>query len=53
MARKIERSPGAYCTHECRNKECPVNYKNKKKGEIHIEFKPFAGTQVCHGYIRP
>lgn len=42
-----------YCTNECRNKACPVNYKNKKKGEVIRDVKGFCGTKICRGYQRP
>ena len=42
-----------YCTNECKNKECPVNYKNAKKGEVVRDFKAYCGTKVCKGYKRP
>ena len=41
-----------YCCNECRNKECPVNYKNRKKGEP-FRVKAYCGTKVCKGYKRP
>lgn len=41
-----------YCCNECRNKECPVNYKNQKKGEP-FRVKAYCGTKVCKGYKRP
>ena len=53
MSRKIVRRPGEYCTNECRNKECPVNLKNKPKQELFPTFKSFCGSQYCKGYIRP
>ena len=42
-----------YCCNECRNKNCEVNYKNAKKGEIIRDVKAYCGTEKCKGYIRP
>lgn len=41
-----------YCTNECKNKKCPVNYKNRKKNES-LDFKAYCGTKKCKGYVRP
>ncbi len=41
-----------YCCNECKNKECPVNYKNAPKGQ-RIEFAALSGTKQCKGYKRP
>ena len=41
-----------YCTNECKNKECPKNYKNRRKGEPPL-FKAYCGTKYCKGYKRP
>lgn len=40
------------CCNECKNKDCPVNYKNAPKGE-HIEYVAFSRTKQCKGYQRP
>lgn len=42
-----------YCCNECRNKECPVNYRNRKKGETFTDVKAYCGTKICKGYKRP
>lgn len=42
-----------YCCNECKNKTCPVNYKNKKKGEIISSVKAYCGTKICKGYKKP
>ncbi len=41
-----------YCTNACKNKACPVNYKNREKGEP-LEVRPYCGTKICKGYERP
>lgn len=41
-----------YCCNECKNKSCPVNYKNVKKGE-RIDFAALCGSKKCKGYKRP
>ncbi len=41
-----------YCCNECKNKDCPVNYKNAPKGE-RIEFAALCGSKQCMGYKRP
>lgn len=41
-----------YCCNECRNKECPVNYKNRQKGEPFF-LKAYCGTEKRKGYKRP
>lgn len=41
-----------YCTNECKNKSCSVNYKNRKKGEP-LFLKAYCGSKKCKGYIRP
>ena len=41
-----------YCCNECRNKECPVNYKNAPKGQ-RIDLAAICGTKQCKGYKRP
>ncbi len=33
-----------YCCNECKNKECPVNYHNRKKGEP-LFVKAYCGTK--------
>ncbi len=40
------------CCNECKNKDCPVNYKNAPKGE-RIEYVAFSKTKLCKGYQRP
>lgn len=42
-----------YCGNECKNRTCPVNKKNKKKGEVPSGFKAYCGTKISKGYIRP
>ena len=42
-----------YCCNECKNRDCPYNYKNRKKGELLREIKALCGTKLCKGYKRP
>ncbi len=42
-----------YCCNKCKNKDRPVNYKNKAKNEMITSLKPYCGTEKCKGYIRP
>ena len=41
-----------YCCNECKNKDCPVNYKNAPKGAP-IQLAALCGSKQCMGYKRP
>ena len=41
-----------YCCNECKNRDCPVNYKNAPKGAP-IQLAALCGSKQCMGYKRP
>lgn len=47
--KKAIREYNEWCTLNCKNKECCVNYKNRPKGTVSNFFKNFMGTEYCKG----
>ena len=47
--KKVIREYNEWCTLNCKNKECCVNYKNRPKGTVSNFFKNFMGTDYCKG----
>ena len=51
-ARTGAESSGPYCTVDCANLACRVNFRNCKKGE-RITLERVYGTGRCRGYKKP